>query len=400
MAKVRISKRTVDALAPGPKDAVYFDDEMTGFGVKVTPAGRKVYFAQYRSPTDGRLRRFTIGRHGAPWTPDQARTEARRVLTSVHVDKVDPSDADTGRGFNVEQLCELYLEEGCATKKASTVAGDRGRIDCHVKPILGSMAVAAVTRADIERLMQSIGQGATAKPKARGEKPHSTRIIRGGKSVATRTVGLLGGMFAFAVNRGLRPDNPVRGVRRYADRKIERFLSAAELARLGDALADCERCGVYHRSALGAIRLLALTGCRRNEIMELRWEWVDLERGCLRLPDSKTGKKIVPLGAPAVELLAKIPANERSGWVFPGTKDGEPYRGVQRVWEAVRRRAELTEEVRLHDLRHSFASVGASSGDSLLLIGALLGHKHAATTARYAHLSDDPVKAYPLHEAG
>jgi hypothetical protein len=159
-----------------------------------------------------------------------------------------------------------------------------------------------------------------------------------------------------------------------------------------------EECGVYNVAPLMAIRLLTLTGCRRNEVLELRWEYLDAERSVLRLPDSKTGQKIVPLGAAAVELLATLP-RDPSGWIFPGEVPGEHYKNIARVWEAVRKRAELR-DVRLHDLRHSFASVGASTGDSLLILGKVLGHKHAVTTGRYAHLAPDPVRATADRIAG
>ena len=398
MAVERISKRSVDALAVDPARDVYlWDAEIKGFGLKLTRAGALTYLVQYQAPSDGRTRRYTIGRHG-PLTPDMARAEAKRIIGGVALGR-DPSEekaASRGAGLTVADLCDLYLSEGCATKKASTVNADRSRIDCHIRPFLGSMPVASVSRADVERLLQGIATGKTKKARTKLDKPRATSEVRGGKGSATRTVGMLGAIFTFAVRRGLRPDSPCTGVKRYADRKLERFLSDTELSALGESLADIEARGAYHPSGLGVIRLLVLTGCRCDEVRTLHWRWVDFDRRCLRLPDSKTGQKTVKLGAAAVDYLRDLAAvrdpSERC--VFPGTEPGEPfsYTGVTRVWKAVRKRADL-EDVRLHDLRHAFASVGASAGESLAILGKLLGHRHATTTQRYAHLSDNPLEA-------
>ena len=192
---------------------------------------------------------------------------------------------------------------------------------------------------------------------------------------------------------GVQPDgsNPTRHVQKYPERKVERYLSDAELARLGGALEDAANTG-EHPSVIAAIRLLIFTGCRRDEILKLRWEYVDFERGCLNLPESKTGAKVVPLGAPALELLAKLPRNDGNPYVLPGKVPGKHFVGIQKAWERLRAQAGLS-DVRLNDLRHTHASVGAAAGESLLVIGALLGHQQQATTQRYAHLSDDPVRA-------
>jgi integrase len=197
-------------------------------------------------------------------------------------------------------------------------------------------------------------------------------------------------MMNLAERWGLRPDasNPCRHVERYKERKRERFLSPAELARLGDALAEMERDGSETPSVVAAVRLLVFTGARRGEIVELRWEWVDFERACLRLPDSKTGAKAIPLSAPALQVLARL--ERRSPWVLP-TAAGDGPVSLSKPWERARRHAGLP-GVRLHDLRHTFASILASSGTSLIVIGRVLGHTVPATTARYAHLSDDPVR--------
>ncbi len=386
--KAKIIQQTVKAARPGAADWFLWDTEIKGFGLKVTPAGNRIYILQYRC--DGRLRRYTIGKHGSPWTPQKARTEAAR-LRGLIAGRTDPAEAkaESRRDITVAELCDVYLAEGVATKKASTVAMDRSRIERHIKPLLGRKRVRAVTRADVERFMQDVAAGKTACDEKTGFRGRS--IVKGGRGVAARTVGLLGAIFTFAVGRGFRGDSPARGVKRFQDGKNERFLSAAELARLGGALNAAEREG-ENSLAVAAIKLLALTGCRKAEILTLRWENVDFERACLRLPDSKTGQKVVPLGAPARELLAGLARMEGNPHVITGAKAEGHFVGLQKVWNRVRDRAGLA-DVRLHDLRHSYAAVGAAGGDSLVVIGALLGHRDHGSTHRYAHLSDDPVQA-------
>ena len=395
--KTKITKRAVDAAKPSTRDWFIWDTEVKGLGLKVTPAGNKIYVLQYRFK--GRLlpRRFTIGVHGSPWTPDEARTEAER-LRGMIADGIDPADIKAAEkaGMNVSALCDFYLAEGVATKKASTLAMDRSRIEAHIKPLLGQLRVDVVTRTDIKRFMQDVAAGKTARDEKTGFRGRS--IVRGGKGVATRTVGLLGAIFTFAVDQGLRADNPVRGVKRPPDRKNERYLSPEELARLGVALAEAER-KVENPHAVNAIRLLVMTGCRKSEILSLKWDYIDFDMGYLRLVDSKTGQKDIAIGAPARELLSSLPRLEESDFVFPAASGGGHYVGLQKVWERIRKCASL-DDVRIHDLRHSFAAMGATGGDSLVVIGALLGHKDVATTSRYAHLADDAKRAAADRIAG
>jgi integrase len=191
--------------------------------------------------------------------------------------------------------------------------------------------------------------------------------------------------------------NPCRYVEKFRERKRERFLSAEELARLADALEQAE--GNEPLSAVAAIRLLILTGCRLSEILSLRWEWVDSERGCLILPDSKTGAKTVPLGAPALRVLTELSWQEDSPYVLPAERGTGHFIGIQKPWQRIRGAARLN-DVRLHDLRHSFASVAVSGGDSLYLVGKVLGHRQSRTTERYAHLKDDPLRAVADRTSG
>ena len=387
--KTKITKRVVDTTIPGPLDTFLWDTDVKGFGVKVTPRGSKVYLLQYRY--GGRVRRYTIGKHGSPWTPDRARGEAVRLLGRIE-EGVDPATekADARREMSVAELCDQYLAEGCGTKKASTLATDRGRIERHIKPLMGRRRVSEITPNDVRRFQDDVACGKTAADERTG--PRGRARVTGGRGTAARTVGLLGGIFSFSIAEGLRTDNPVRGVKRFVDARRERFLSSDELARFGDALTRSEADG-ENPNAIAAIRLLILTGCRKGEVLGLRWEEVDFQRGCLVLGATKTGHRIIPLGAPALELLASLTRVEGNPHVFPGVKvDGGHFVGLPKLWERVRARAEL-DDVRLHDLRHSFASVGAGAGMGLHIVGKLLGHRDPKTTARYAHIADHPAKA-------
>uniref|UniRef100_UPI0035692ADC tyrosine-type recombinase/integrase n=1 Tax=Sneathiella sp. TaxID=1964365 RepID=UPI0035692ADC len=302
----------------------------------------------------------------------------------------DPATAKQAEKMvlTVAQLCDRYLEHGAATKKASTLATDRGRIERHIKPLLGRMRVPDVKRSDVTRFLQDVAAGKTAvdvKTKARGR-----AIVRGGKGTATRTVGLLGGIFSFAIESGWISENPVRGVKRYRDNRNERFLDAAELTKLGAAL-DAAEVKAENPYALAIIRLLVLTGARKGEIESVRWSEVDWQYCYLRLSDSKTGQKLVMLNGAALEVLKAVPRQNASGFVFPATRSEGYYAGTSKVWRRIRHDAGLA-GVRLHDLRHSFASMAVSGGASLPVIGALLGHRDDSTTARYAHLANDPVR--------
>jgi integrase len=313
------------------------------------------------------------------------------------VDGEDPVEAKgiERTGLTLSQLCDLYLEQPIVitnrgtAKKASSLEIDRSNIERHIKPLLGQVRLPALTRADVERFQQDVASG---KSKADIKtKPRGRAIVSGGKGTAARSVAILSMLLSFAVARGLRADNPARGVRLLANQRRERFLSFAEISRIGEALSKLESTG-GNLTAIRAIRLLLLTGCRRGEIVGLQWNWVDFERRCLRLPDSKTGAKTVPLGDPAIVLLRTMPALEESEFVFPASRGDGHIIGLRSVWEEARKLANLP-GLRIHDLRHSFASVAVSSGESLYIVGKILGHRQARTTEVYAHLAPDPVQA-------
>jgi integrase len=372
------------------------------------------YVAMYR--TGGRntpLRKVTIGKVGK-LTAEEARKEAEAILAKAELGQdVAQERAKARAEQTVAELCDIYLAEGCDTKKASTIISDRGRIERHIKPLLGRKLICEVTSPDVERFLRDVANGKTAADVKTGK--HGRAIVRGGKGTATRTTRLLGGIFTFAVRRGLRADNPVAGVRKYEDGHGDRYLTTDELQRLGEALREAETIGIPWDVALNApgakhlpkdissrrtkidpyavaaIRLLILTGCRLSEILKLKWEQVNLERGVLLLPDSKNGWKPVLLGAPALQILAGLSRVEGCPYVVPGEIPGQSRADLKRPWETIRWRSGL-DDVRIHDLRHTFASIGAAGGMGLTIVGRLLGHKDVKTTNRYSHLADDPLR--------
>lgn len=383
----KLTKRVVDAAeTPG----IIWDDELRGFGLRTFSGGAKSYVLSYRA---GRGRnapqhRITIGQHGA-LTPDQARREAKRLLGSI-ASGSDPAEARKAeaRQMTLAALCDLYLAEGCGHKKPATIKADRARVRNHIVPTLGKLRIDRITRADVERMVRDVTAGKTAAPVP--DKRPLGKLAQGGRGTAAQALAVLGAVLSFAVDRGLLDANPVRGVRKPPTRKMQRFLSAAELARLGEALdAEARASGPY---GAAAIKLLIMTGARRGEILGLRWDMIDVHRAMIFLPDSKTGAKPIYLNAPALALLAELPRQHGNPFVICGARDGAALVGLDKVWARVTKAAALP-GVRLHDLRHSFASVGAAGGNSLPIIGALLGHKHAMTTQRYAHVSADPVRA-------
>jgi integrase len=378
----KITKRTVDALKPGE---VAWDGELTGFGIRCQRK-HKVYVLKYR--ISGKQRWLSIGKHGAPWTPEKARKEAQRLLGLVAGGADPAKDRDAGKNKpTVAELCKRYMEDYAEEhKKPSSIRMDRKNIENHVLPLLGREFVADVTRVDIDRFKRAVKDGKTARNRKPGQQGGAT--VTGGTGVANRCLALVSKMFNLAERWELRPDNsnPCRHVDRYREGRRERYLSEVELATLADVLNNSEKDGSETPHVMAAIRLLVFTGARLGEILSLEWKHVDFDRALLLLPDSKTGKKAVFLSAPALDVLSKIPRFENNPFVVCGGKDGTALVNLQKPWGRIRKRAGL-EDVRLHDLRHSFASVAASGGLSLPMIGRLLGHTQAATTERYAHLA-------------
>jgi integrase len=378
----KITKRAVDALRPATDGAetVLWDSEQKGFGIRVQRGGTKTYILKYRVGTgrDAPLRKLTIGKHGSPWTADRARAEARRLSGLVAHGK-DPAGAKAAAktASTVADLAQRFLAEHAEVKRKTSTAKEYRRLLEHVVlPALGRKRVADVTRQDVARF-------------------HHAR--RATPTEGNRALAVLSTMFTMAERWGERPDgsNPCRHVEKYPQRKRERFLSAAELGRLGDVLAGYD--GSPYCAA--AIKLLVFTGARLGEVLGLQWSWIDIERGEARLPDSKTGAKTIHLPPPALAVLAELPRIEGNPHVIVGRVVGAALVDLEKPWRAIRKVARL-EDVRLHDLRHSFASIAASGGMGLPIIGKMLGHTQAQTTQRYAHLASDPVKAAAAAVAG
>lgn len=386
----RIGLREVRAMEAGQ---TLWDAAVPGFGARRQQSDAVAYIVLYRT-AEGRQRWHTIGRHGAPWTPDTARDEARRLLGEA-VKGADPAAEKQAkrRAETVAELCDAYWADAVAgklmtrrraPKKASTLATDRGRIDKHIKPRLGALKVAAVTRSDVETFMHDVSDGKTA-VRVKSGKKGGVSNVRGGRGTASRTVGLLGAIFTYAVRNRMRADNPAHGVMRPADGRRERRLSDDEYAALGTALRNAEEAKIWP-AAVAAVRFLALTGWRSGEALALRWPEVDLVRRTATLADSKTGRSMRPLSRAACDVLHGL---SRAGeLVFPPTRGDGTMTGFRKLWNRIVALGDLPADVTPHVLRHSLASLAGDLGYSELSIAALIGHKGHSITSRYVHAAD------------
>jgi integrase len=395
MTSQTLTKTYVDSLEARDAEYSVWDAKLPGFGVRIRPTGTKSFIIVYRagSGRSAPFRRFTIGAVGKI-AAEAARTRAKVLLGAVAHGR-DPALEKTRERETVtvgelgDQFIQQHAEKICKPKTQELY---RALLKNVIKPAFGSTKADKLTRAAVAKLHTSHG---------------------GSPTTANRAVTLLGGIYVFGSRVGAVPErfNPAEGVPRYKESSRERFLSSEELDRLGAALREAETIGLpwtvdeagpkakhlpkgdrltkVSKYATAAIRLLMLTGCRLREILHLRWEHVDFERGLLFLPDSKTGKKTIVLNAPALMVLNGL---ERVGpYVVPGDDIEKPRSDLKRPWAAVAERAGLA-GLRLHDLRHTYASFGVGGGLGLPIIGKLLGHAQPATTARYAHLDNDPLR--------
>jgi integrase len=371
---VKISKRTVDAAKAADERYILWDTELKGFEVRVEASGTKSFLVRYRHL--GRRRFLSLGRFGEI-TPEQARVLAQRALSRVR-EGTDPADqrlqnrgAITVRGL-VEQFLDDHID---AKRKPKTAIEYRKVLERHLLPKFGSRKAQEVQRAELAKLHLSMK-----------ETPYQ----------ANRLIATVASMYTYGDKHGLTPENfnPAKRIDRFGETRRERFLSSEELGRLGHVLRELDASGRFG-TAIPALIFLLLTGARLNEALHLKWSYVDLERGILFLPDSKTGKKTITLNAPAEGILTdlKVKAeHERvSEFVFYGADPEVPRSDLKKPWAAVTKLAAL-EGLRIHDLRHSFASVGAGAGLGLPIVGKLLGHTQASTTQRYAHLDVDPLR--------
>jgi integrase len=391
-AKPQLMKRNIDALKLREKPYIVWDGALPGFGLRVAPTGHNSFFLDYRPHGGGRnavKRRLTIGAYG-PMTAEQARKTALDALAQIRLG-ADPQVEKTAHRASLtvsELIAEFvtgHVEHAC---KSSTAVGYKIAL-ARLSAAHGSIKAAALTRAQIARM-------------------HAAVTINGGPYAANRFAAITSKLYSWGIDRGLLPEtqiNPASRVKKNKEEAGGRFLSTEELGRLGAVLSEAETVGlpyehgrkpesrrVINPFAVAAIRLLILTGARLREILHAKWEFIDFEKGLLNLPDSKTGKKSIQLNAPALEILACLPRIAGNPHIIAGAKDGSPRADLKNPWEAIKQTAGL-DGVRLHDLRHSFASIGAGASMGLPIIGKLLGHSQAATTHRYAHLDADPLRA-------
>lgn len=380
MAQEKLTKRSVEQLAVKDKDYIVFDSDLPGFGVRVMPSGKRFFLIQYRRL--GRTRRVMLGQFG-PITAERARRDATHMLGNVRGANGDPAALrdQERQSSSVQELGERFLKEHVAIRCKPRTQGEYKRaVELFINPFFGTQRARSVAPADVAEL-----HGA-----------HSSIPYQ-----ANRTLGVLSKMMSLAETWGIRDKhtNPCEDIERYPERKRERFLSAKEIQRLGGVLRQVESDGTESPYAVAAFRLLLLTGCRLSEIQTLEWTHVNLDENELNLPDSKTGAKTVHFGQAVYDLLTKLPRVEGNPYVIVGKVAGSHLTDLQKPWRRIRSAAGL-EGVRIHDLRHTFASGGLLVGEGLPMIGKLLGHTQIQTTARYAHLADDPIKAAATRISG
>lgn len=365
MTRRRTAVITVTSInAMGPGDIIH-DATLKGFGARCQKDAVS-YFLKTR--VGGKQRWFTIGRHGQPWSPDAARKHALQILADPSVGE-KTTTIEANRTFAV--TADEFLATHGAKLKPRTLEEQQRIVRLYLKPAFGKLELTSITRTNVE----------TAHAKW-ADTPRA----------ANHALAVLSTLMNWSEERGYRPEdtNPCRRVKHYKQYNRERFLQPAELARLGAALDKAETEHLVGPYALAALRILILTGARLTEILTLQWSFIDFDRAMIFLPDSKTGKKPITLNDAAIDVLKAIPRFANNPYVIVG-RNGEHLVNLQKPWRAVRELANLN-DVRIHDLRHTFASVAVAAGGSLPIIGRQLGHSQSSTTQRYAHLADDPVR--------
>jgi len=369
---VRLTDAEIKRLpTPATGNAIAWDSAVAGLGARVTATGHRAFVLDYRTRA-GRRRRYTIGSF-PDWSVGGAREEARRLKRDIDGGGDPLAQIEAERGApTVTDLIDRFLEEHVSRKRPHTQYDYRNVIARHITPTLGRLKVAEVGWDDVDALHRKITK-------------------TGHRTQANRVVAVVSKMFALAIRWRMRADNPAKGIERNAEHKRTRYLTAVELARLMDALDRLE-----DQQAADIFRLCLLTGCRSgSEAMKARWDDIQLAAGIWNKPGSTTKQKtahIAPLNAAAKQLLARLRQRTNSPWVFPADSAPGHRVTVQKSWLAVCKTAKIS-GLRIHDLRHSFASLAVNRGASLPLIGSLLGHASPVTTARYAHLFDDTQRA-------
>ncbi len=388
----KLTKRSVDAAEVREKDYFIWDDELPGFGLRVFASGKRSYLIQYRAA--GRTRRFTIGLHGI-WTAETARQEAKVQLGRVAKGD-NPSEERQldHQAITVKELCARYvadlnagliLGKGGRPKKPTTIVTDTGRIERHINPLIGSRRVKDLVKSDINKVLKDIMAGKT-RVSVKTKKLRGKAIVRGGAGTATRTVGLLGGILTYAVEAGIIDRNPAHGLKKPKDNVRTRRLTEAEYHILGGILREAAGTEKYAMT-VDIIRLIAMTGCRRTEMIRLMRTEVDAPGSCLRLVDSKEGASIRPIGLAVVESLEKRCEGLTGTYVFPGQDVDNAFGSFPNHWEQIFRNTPLA-DVTPHVLRHSFASIANDLGFTEVTIAALVGHSKGSVTSKYIHTLD------------
>lgn len=372
MARGKISSRTVSAFkGTSGKDMCLWDTEVKGFGLRVQPSGRRSYIYKFRTP-DGRRRNRKIGEPES-LTAEAARRIVLGMVSDAALGKVVIDDKPKQKSITMRKMCDLYLEDYARLhKKPKSVEDDTRYIEKDIKPRLGSKSLSEIRSKDIVKIHSSLAD---------------TPIK------ANRLLALLSKMFNLAEEWEYRDanTNPTQHIRKYKETPRERFLTQEEMVALEKTLADAERKNEVSPSVIHALRVLLMTGARLQEVLTMKWEYVDIEESKINLPDSKSGKKTIWLSDKARDYIDTIPHKRGNPFVFPGQRTGSRLINLQKPWRKLRAIAEI-EDVRIHDLRHTYASLAVSQNLSLPIVGKLLGHKSTKSTERYAHLYDEVMR--------
>ena len=409
---IRLSERMLASLTTTKSEEMFWDSVVSGFGVRARNSGRKTFIAYFRFETNGRTvqKKVSLGTY-PEMQVEAARKAALNLIAKASLGedltaKPKEVEAEEVNGITIAELCAEWLEDDGKRSRMrgkrygelrdpKNVALDRGRILRHIDPLIGKIRVIDLTPKNIRKMRDDIASGKTAvRVKT---KKHGLAIVKGGEGTAARTVRILSTILSYAIREEIIDKNPATMLAKTPINYRERYLSQDELNRLHVALNE-EETEHGHKHGVTVIRLLLMTGCRKSEIEKLQWSEIDLERGFFYFRKSKTGAKVIPMAKPARDILREYPREPGSEYVFAAKKDristkggDRPYVGTPGIWLKIRKRAGIT-DVRLHDLRHTFASMAAAKGLSLPMIGALLGHSQPSTTARYAHLANQSLQ--------
>ena len=369
----KLTKKLIDSSVGKGKDYVVWDDEIKGFGCRIYASGYKTYIFQYRAPATQKNSYLKIGVHGN-YTVELARDKAKKLCADI-AHGIDPKEKKKAevvkkqQSLSFEEFWQIFTEKYIkGIHKPSTINRNSSRIKNYILPFFGKKSMSDINRQDILNFQDSLSH------------------IKG---TCSKCLILLTTAFNQAeLWEYIQPNtNPCKGVSKHPDKKMERYLSVEELIRLEQTLSERTTMGIASPYTLAAFRLIIYSGCRLGEVLSLKWEDVDFNDSCLRLKDSKTGKRTIPLNDSAIEVLHNVQKQEDNPYVFCGNKKGTHLVTVQKTWDRIRKKAGIS-DVRIHDLRHSFASFMIKNGVSLFEVSKLLGHSNIATTMRYAHLSD------------